>query len=247
MQPKAILLDLDDTIIAYEQGIDLDACWMKVCHTHLAETDANRMSEIVGLIKKHAKEYWSDADRHRIGRLDLPKARTEIVHSVLKQISFDDSELAGRIAVDYGLVRDELAFLHPGALEAIAYIKSMGIKLALITNGASSAQRGKINRFELADYFDHIYIEEEFGVGKPDPSIYLHAANQLGAAPEETWMVGDNYQWEVIAPQQIGIKGVWINPKGMDTLSTYEVQPYRSIHSLSDIVQLLQELNGANG
>ena len=31
MYPKAILLDMDDTIIAFDHGIDLDSCWKSVC------------------------------------------------------------------------------------------------------------------------------------------------------------------------------------------------------------------------
>ncbi|MGM0883463.1 MAG: HAD family hydrolase [Bacillota bacterium] len=75
--------------------------------------------------------------------------------------------------------------------------------------------------------------------GKPDPSIYHHAVNQLGVMPEEAWMVGDNFEWEVIAPQQIGIKGIWINPKGIDTASFHHIQPYQSINTINDLVKML--------
>ncbi|MBD2868190.1 HAD family hydrolase [Paenibacillus arenilitoris] len=239
MRPKAVLLDLDDTIIAFEQGVDLDACWRNVCGTHLPGSSVGEIGGLVGKIKERAKRYWSDEERHRVGRLDLDKARTEIVTSALGSDAGIDAAAAARIAIDYGRERDEAVVLHPGAIDAIAHIRSLGIKLALITNGASAAQRRKIERFRLGELFDHIYIEEEFGVGKPDPRIYLHAVDKLGALPEEAWMVGDNYKWEVVAPQAIGIRGVWINPQGIDPGTVHSVQPYRSIRTLGNIRKLL--------
>ena len=53
-------------------------------------------------------------------------------------------------------------------------------------------QRGKIQRFGLEPCFDYILIEEEFGVGKPDERVYLHAIGQLDTHPSKSWMVGDN-------------------------------------------------------
>ena len=35
MYPQAILLHMDDTIIAFDHGIDLDSCWKSVCCRHL--------------------------------------------------------------------------------------------------------------------------------------------------------------------------------------------------------------------
>lgn len=230
---------MDDTIIAFEHGIDLDACWKKVCCLHIEALDDARTDELLGAIKGQAKWYWSDSERHRTGRLDLEKARTEIIAAALARFKLYDASAANRIAIDYGLERDKAVTLHPGAIETITYIRTLGIKLALITNGASSAQRQKINRFKLAGLFEHIFIEEEFGVGKPDSSIYLHAVKQLGVTPEEAWMIGDNFEWEVIAPQQIGIKGIWINPKGIDPASFHHIQPYQSINTINDLVHIL--------
>jgi FMN phosphatase YigB (HAD superfamily) len=38
--------------------------------------------------------------------------------------------------------------------------------------------------------------------------------DQLGVTADDTWMVGDNDEWEVIAPQRLGVKGIWIDHKG---------------------------------
>ncbi|WP_425463915.1 HAD family hydrolase [Paenibacillus taihuensis] len=90
--------------------------------------------------------------------------------------------------------------------------------------------------------FDCILIEEEFGHGKPDHFIYQHALNQLDTCADETWMVGDNYEWEIDAPQQLGIRGIWVNPSG-EARRNAEVQPapFRTIRALCELRAILAD------
>ena len=77
-----------------------------------------------------------------------------------------------------------------------------GCKLAVLTNGAGAAQRGKLTRFGLENLFDEVLIEGEVGFGKPDPRIYRLALARLGLPADRVWMVGDNLEWDVRAPQR---------------------------------------------
>ncbi len=47
---------------------------------------------------------------------------------------------------------------------------------------------------------------------KPDPRYYQAILVQLGSRPEETWMVGDDPQNDILPARSIGIKTWWINP-----------------------------------
>ena len=66
----------------------------------------------------------------------------------------------------------------------------------------------------LTHRFDHIQIEGEHGFGKPEERAYLHAMEALGVTAPETWMIGDNLEWEVEAPQRLGIFAIWIDVHG---------------------------------
>ena len=81
--------------------------------------------------------------------------------------------------------------------------------MGLVTNGNREFQRNKINRFDLARYFEAIIIEDEFGVGKPDQRVFLAALEQLGAMPAQTWMVGDDLQRDIAGAQKMGIYSIW--------------------------------------
>ena len=84
-----------------------------------------------------------------------------------------------------------------------------------MTNGAAGTQRAKVERFALTHRFDHIQIEGEHGFGKPDERAYLHAmASARRRRRSDTWMIGDNLEWEVEAPQRLGIYAIWIDIHG---------------------------------
>ena len=176
MLPKALLLDLDDTLITFDHGLDLQKCWADACELHLNEYQPQEISILVSAIQRQAGWHWSDAERHRIGRLNLPEARRQIISEALGQTDIAGGpETAMQIALSYGELRDKLVTLQPGAIEMLVLAREMGLRLVLITNGASKPQRAKIDRFGLAAYFDHILIKEEFGIGKPEPAVYEHA------------------------------------------------------------------------
>jgi putative hydrolase of the HAD superfamily len=128
----------------------------------------------------------------------------------------------------------------PDAIETVRWLRESGRRLALLTNGAGAAQRRKIARFELADLFDVILVEGELGFGKPDERVYRHALDALDVRPSEAWMVGDNLEWDVRAPQQLGLRGVWIDARGEGLPPESSVTPDHIVRSLTGIRALLE-------
>ena len=78
-------------------------------------------------------------------------------------------------------------------------------------------------------------IEGELGFGKPDPRVYERALDTLDVAPRDTWMVGDNLEWDVAEPQRQGIYGIWIDARGRGLPRDYPVQPDQIIQRLSEL------------
>ncbi len=105
-----------------------------------------------------------------------------------------------------------------------------------MTNGVGEIQRGKISRFDLGRRFDHIQIEGEHGFGKPEERAYLHALQSLDVTAPEAWMVGDNLEWEVVAPQKLGIFSIWHDPFGQGLPPGSDIRPDRIIRSLGELL-----------
>ena len=234
--PKAMLIDLDDTILA--SGFGSGDVWRRVCQRYIDELPGWTVAQIMEGIDSYRRWFWSDPERHRLGRLNLINVRHEIVLGAFRQIGIEATDIARRIGDDYDRRRLELVRPFPGAIETLETLRNSSVRLAMITNGNSASQRAKIDRFNLERFFDYVLVEEEFGAGKPDEQVYIHALEKLDATPSEAWIVGDNLEWEVSAPQRLGITAIWHNPNGRGLPQGSSVQPDRIIRSLSELLQL---------
>jgi len=126
----------------------------------------------------------------------------------------------------------------PDAIETVRWLRESGRRLALLTNGAAAAQRRKIARFEIADLFDAILVEGELGFGKPDERVYHRALSALGVTPADAWMVGDNLDFDVAAPQKLGLSAVWIDVRGAGLPDESAVKPDYIVRSLAELRSL---------
>lgn len=232
--PRSILLDLDDTIVDDSGGSA--ACWRAACDAHQAALGPIEAETLDREIRRARRWYWADAERHRVGRLDLPAARTHVTRLALEALGRDDAELAASVARTYNELRNRDLRLLDGALETVSWLRGRGCRLALVTNGAGAAQRLKIDRFGLEPLFDAILIEGELGFGKPDPRVYGRALEALDTEPSDAWMIGDNLDWDVAPPQRLGLKGVWIDRHGTGLPAGHAARPDRVLQRLSDLM-----------
>jgi putative hydrolase of the HAD superfamily len=235
--PTAMLIDMDDTILsAYGRP---DIAWNSVALEFANELAPLPPQQVATAIVEYARQFWAVA--HPEWRLKLAAARHEVVRGGFSALAAAGQtalsmEIAARIADRYTAYRDEQMFVFPGAHDAIDALKTHGVKLALVTNGAAGLQRAKVERFALAHRFDHIQIEGEHGFGKPDERAYRHAMQALGVTAPETWMIGDNLEWEVEVPQRLGIYAIWMDAHGEGLPPGSTVKPDRIIRSLSELL-----------
>ena len=227
-----MLVDLDDTLIHFPGQ---EESWRQVCADGAARVPGLDADELFDEVTLTRYWFWSDPERHRIGRQDTKAASIGIVRRALGKLGFDLPDVARDLGLSYRAKRDGDAELIPGSAEALQRFRDRGMGLAMITNGSGEGQKAKIERFDLARHFDHIFIEGELGYGKPDRRVYLGAMEALGSEPAETWCVGDNLEWEVAAPQRLGIYGVWVDPTGKGPPEDSSVRPDRIVASIAEL------------
>ncbi len=234
--PRAVLFDMDDTLIsAYRQP---EQAWRAIFAEFEGDLAGWETEAVVQAVTAAAERFWADESRHRVGRLNLLEARAGIIGEGFAALGRDvpDGSVLRRISARYDSYRNEQMHLFPHAHEVVDTMRAAGVKLALITNGAARPQRAKVERFELTHRFDHIQIEGEHGFGKPEERAYRHALSVLGVEARETWMVGDNLEWEVIAPQRLGIHAIWHDSLGSGLPAGTAARPDRIIRSLSELL-----------
>ena len=233
--PNAMLLDLDDTIIAF--GDAAIGGWQDVCARFAARLGGISSAELLNAFQEHRTWYWTDPKRNQRGRMDPDIAQHEVVAGTLSSLGLDSPSLANDVSRSYAECRDNAVRLFSGAVETLGQLQDEGVRLALVTNGNATIQRGKVERFGLEKFFEHIQIEGEFGAGKPDDTVYIHALDRLRCQPAEAWMVGDNLELDVAAPQRLGIVGIWVDASGNGVPKSNDTLPNRIIGSLSQLVE----------
>ncbi len=232
--PKAILFDLDDTILASGQRPQV---LLQIAQSFAAELSPLTPDHVADHLEAAFTRHWSDPARHKVARFALAESRRRVVSEAFAELGGPSLEALGAPFADrFTETREAMTELFPTARETIEILKAKGVLLALVTNGAASVQRAKIERFALADLFDHIQIEGEHGFGKPEERAYLHAMEALGVTPSETWMVGDHLEWEVAAPQRLGIHAVWYDGFGRGLPPDSEIRPDLTIQRLAELL-----------
>jgi putative hydrolase of the HAD superfamily len=235
--PRAMLIDMDDTILsAYGRP---EIAWNNVTTEFAGEFAPLSSQQVAAAILASARKFWATAEAE--WRLKLAEARHLVVRDGFAALADAGGpplsmELATRLADRLTAYREEQMFVFPGAHDAIDALKARGVKLALVTNGAAGVQRAKVERFALAHRFDHIQIEGEHGFGKPEERAYLHAMQALGVEAADTWMIGDNLEWEVEVPQRLGIYAIWMDAHGEGLPTGSTVKPDRIIRSLTELL-----------
>jgi putative hydrolase of the HAD superfamily len=124
--PKAVILDLDDTII--DDSSAVSDCWKVSCREAAALIEQLDSASLLTAIGQQRDWFWSDSERARAGRLDLRRASTQIVDQALRSLGYP-SGVAPLIGNRYRDLREERAALFPGALETIEWLRGQDIRL----------------------------------------------------------------------------------------------------------------------
>jgi putative hydrolase of the HAD superfamily len=232
MAIRAIVFDLDDTLVVDEAAAQTALRATCVTATQWYGIDAE---ELYGAIRKRARELWRgnatvasssccgmsswEALRSEFVGSDplvvelrawAPKFRFEAWLAALGDCGVFDPVLAQELACQYPREREARNEAYPDALPALADL-ARDYKLALVTNGPSELQRGKLFASGLEEFFPVIIVSAEVGVWKPDPRIFALALEGLGLQPGEAVMVGDMVTRDVGAAQAAGLRGIWLD------------------------------------
>ncbi|MSS59453.1 HAD family phosphatase [Erysipelotrichaceae bacterium Oil+RF-744-GAM-WT-6] len=80
----------------------------------------------------------------------------------------------------------------PGVKEAFEALHHSGIRLACCSSSPKSSVDRALREMEIRDFFDQVISAEDVVHPKPDPEMYLKAAEALGMPPEECAVYEDS-------------------------------------------------------
>jgi HAD superfamily hydrolase (TIGR01549 family) len=84
-------------------------------------------------------------------------------------------------------------------------------KLILVANTDQFSVPKVIEKFDLGELFDHVYLSYELGLLKTDTSFFKCVLTDLGLLAEDCVMVGDSIQSDIISAKRLGIKAILVD------------------------------------
>lgn len=222
VRPKAVLFDLDDTLINRHEMFYLFS--EEFVKDNFPGARGERYQEILDTLRA-----LDDNDHGR---------RPELFHRLYSMVN--EPMPPEKVLVDYWYAKlPECMVLMTGAYELLKRLKTLHIKMALVTNGASVFQNKKIDLAGIRKYFDAIIISGETDYKKPDMRIFTLALERLDVKAADTVLVGDNLINDIAGAQRAGIRDIWLNGFGYTDMQG--VKPSAEITSLPELIEMARD------
>jgi len=171
---------------------------------------------------------------YRNGELKKEILRDLRFFNTLESFGIVDKELAVKLSEDYLYYAPRTVHLFPGAVETIKELNNH-YGLHLITNGFEEVQHVKIETAGLEPYFKELITSEAAGVKKPDPIIFEYALEKAKAKKEDSIMIGDDLEVDILGAKNFGMDQIYFNPGALPHHET----PTFEIHCLKEIPEIL--------
>ncbi|MCI3921257.1 histidinol-phosphate transaminase [Paenibacillus sp. TRM 82003] len=220
-KPKAILFDLDDTLI------DRDPTLLNYAKRFMndfgSSLGACRFETLADII----------IEQDRKGYKPREQFIADVGEAVLWRSRVSYEELLAHWYDNY----PACSVLADGAAETLERLASQGIALGLVTNGTSRMQDRKIDLLGIRPRMTAIVVSETAGVRKPDPRIFATALEEIGASAEEVWFVGDHPANDVLGAAAAGLEPIWL--RGKQPWPAGVPEPERQIDRLAQVVAMV--------
>lgn len=121
------------------------------------------------------------------------------------------AEIRGLEALSVPDILETLKDLEPetGAYDCLKELQTLGVRLAVLTNGSRSLVTSLLTRHGLDRFFQMVISTDEVERCKPHPSTYLLATERMDSEPGEAWMVAA-HGWDIYGAAAAGMHTAWV-------------------------------------
>ena len=198
---KNIFFDLDLTLWDFDKNSDLT--FFKILNKNNISIDITNFLNFYHPINK---KYW---DMYRINKVSKADLRYNRLSETFKKLNYKiNDEVINQLAIDYIEHLSDFNHLIPDTLNVLDFLKSK-YKMHIITNGFKEVQKRKLEKSNLIHYFDTVTISEDVGEKKPHKLIFNHALKVANANVENSIMIGDNFNADILGALGVGMKAIY--------------------------------------
>jgi len=198
-----VFFDLDHTLWDFDKNSGLT--FQKIFE--LNKIDIN-LIEFLEVYEPINFNYWKLYREDKIDKESLRYNRLSDTFGILNHEI--KSRTINKLSVDYIDYLCTFNHLFDGTFEILNYLAPK-YQMHIITNGFKEVQQGKLNNANIGHYFTSVTNSEIVGVKKPNPKIFNHALSLANASIEQSIMIGDNLEADVMGALDIGLDAICFN------------------------------------
>ncbi|PZF72328.1 YjjG family noncanonical pyrimidine nucleotidase [Taibaiella soli] len=226
---KHLFFDLDHTLWDFDSNSEqtLKKLYQEYDLESIGITDFDAFYQVYNT---HNDRLW---ERFRNGFIKREELRWKRIWYTLLDFKIGDTSLAYEMSAAYLEILPTQKMLMPHAKELLDYCSGR-YTMHLITNGFETTQWQKMQFSGIAGYFQEVITSEKSNSLKPHREIFEYALAAAGAKAEESIMIGDAIDIDILGAINAGWDQVYFNPKKL----THSRKPTYEIACLSDLMKV---------
>jgi HAD superfamily hydrolase (TIGR01509 family) len=131
----------------------------------------------------------------------------------------------------------------PGARELLSWLTDEGVPWAIATSGRMETAAVNLARLGVDPDRTPVVTRDQVKYAKPDPDLFLAAAERLGAPIETAVVVGDSI-WDMLAAARCRALGVGVLSGGYGPDELHQAGAFRVYEDPADLLLHIDEVGG---
>jgi HAD superfamily hydrolase (TIGR01549 family) len=208
--PQAVIFDTDNTL--YDYRFPHKAAMNEV------------ISKAESLLKVNPRDFQAAFDaarqkvKERLGQTASSHSRLLYFQRTIENLGFG-TQLLMTLDLEQTYWRTFLNHtrLFDDVKEFVLDLRASGISTAIITDLTAQIQFRKLIYFGMDDCFDYVVTSEEAGQDKPSEAPFQLALEKLKCDATRCWMIGDNWEADVVGASAIGMTTLMKTHTGVES------------------------------
>ena len=223
---KAVIFDLDNTLLDFmkmkEASIDAALNGMKEAGLNADHIESK--NQIISIYKEKGWEYqevFDDFIINKLGRLNYKILAAGIV--------------------SYRKAKEATLRPYPNVNSTLIALFKMGLTLGVVSDAPSREAWMRICSVNFHHFFDAVVTFDDTGEYKPSSKPFKKVSSLLKIKPEESLMLGDWPDRDVIGAKKIGMKTAFA--KYGDVFNTINSGADYDLDDISELLQIIKHEN----
>lgn len=174
-------------------------------------------------------------EKYRNGTIKVDELRWKRMWLALLDFKIADEPLARQMGVIFLDLLPTRKLLFPHTIEILEYLTEKKYQLHLITNGFEKTQHSKLKSSAIDHYFKEVITSEGSNSLKPHKEIFDYAFQKANARPEESIMIGDTIEVDILGAVNAGMDQVHVNRLTKEPVTVKDRLPTYTVYSLKEL------------